>query len=208
MYITAFAQLLRELKTVAGCPDLRRPGVHASAAGLDFSAPPALAYGPPDFGLAPRERIIRRCVTAAMSRASGGVRPSYRKGCDVEQDQTARSSQGAANAATPDSVSRAARVWLSERLHTFWRKAVRTPWRNAGRAIRRAMMATSAGIPVGVDHTTQLAVVPFEGRFPPPLAECTVVEPREYQTRLHPLSRNSATTEACTTSTMSSTLQR
>ena len=102
---------------------------------------------------------------------------------------------GRQNAATPDSVDRAARIWLSERLHTFWRKAVRTPWRNARRAMRRAMTAGSAGIPVSVDHTTQLAVVPYEGRFPPPLAECVVVEPCQYRTRLHPLSVNSTTTE-------------
>ena len=38
--------------------------------------------------------------------------------------------------------------------------------------------------------------MPFEGRFPPPLAQCTVVEPCEYRTKLHPLSVNSTTTEA------------
>jgi len=104
-------------------------------------------------------------------------------------------SRGRQNAATPDSVDRASLLWLSERLHTFWRKAVRTPWRNARRAMRRAMTARSAGIPVSVDYTTQLAVVPYEGRFPPPLAECVVVEPCQYRTRLHPLSLNSTTTE-------------
>jgi capsular polysaccharide biosynthesis protein len=103
--------------------------------------------------------------------------------------------RGRQNSAIPDSVDRAATLWLSERLHMFWRKAVRTPWRNARRAMRRAMTATSAGIPVSVDHTTQLAVVPYEGRFPPPLAECVVVEPCQYRTRLHPLSVNSTTTE-------------
>ena len=100
------------------------------------------------------------------------------------------------SSATPDSVDRASRLWLSERLHTFWRKAVRTPWRNARRAMRRAMTAKSnAGIPVTVDHTTQLAVVPYAGRFPPPLAQCVVVEPCQYRTRLHPLSVNSTTAE-------------
>ena len=99
------------------------------------------------------------------------------------------------NSATPDSVDRATRLWLSKRLHAFWREAVRTPWRNARRAMRRATTSASAGVPVSVDHTTQLAVLPFEGRFPPPLAECVVVEPRQYRTKLHPLSLNSTTTE-------------
>jgi capsular polysaccharide biosynthesis protein len=100
------------------------------------------------------------------------------------------------SSATPDSVDRATRLWLSERLHAFWRKAVRTPWRNARRAMRRAMTAKShAGIPVRVDHTTQLVVVPYAARFPPPLAQCVVVEPRQYRTRLHPLSVNSTTDE-------------
>ena len=62
--------------------------------------------------------------------------------------------------------------------------------------MRRAMTAKSnAGIPVTVDHTTQLAVVPYAGRFPPPLAQCVVVEPCQYRTRLHPQSVNSTTTE-------------
>ncbi len=99
--------------------------------------------------------------------------------------------------ATPDSVDRALRLRLSERLHAFWRKAVRTPWKNARRRFRRAMTANSnAGIPVAVDRTTQLATVPFSGRFPPPLAQCTVVKERQYQVRLHPLSVNSTTTES------------
>ena len=54
---------------------------------------------------------------------------------------------------------------------------------------------SNAGIPVAVDHTTQLAVVPYAGRFPPPLAQCVVVEPCQYRTRLHPLSVNSTTAE-------------
>jgi capsular polysaccharide biosynthesis protein len=100
------------------------------------------------------------------------------------------------NSATPDSVDRAGRLRLSERLHTFWRKAVRTPWRDARRAMRRAMTAKStAGIRVTVDNTTQLAMVPYAGRLPPPLAQCVVVEPCQYRTRLHPLSVNSTTAE-------------
>jgi hypothetical protein len=54
---------------------------------------------------------------------------------------------------------------------------------------------SNAGIPVAVDHATQLAVVPYVGRFPPPLAQCVVVEPCQYRTRLHPLSVNSTTAE-------------
>ena len=41
-----------------------------------------------------------------------------------------------------------------------------------------------------------LPVSPFEGRFPPPLSQCTVVDAADYETRLHPLSVNSTTTEA------------
>ena len=63
------------------------------------------------------------------------------------------------------------------------------------RRLRNARAASASGVPVAVDWTTQLATVPFEGRFPPPLAQCTVVEPCEYRTRLHPLSVNSTTTE-------------
>ncbi len=82
-------------------------------------------------------------------------------------------------------------------MHALWRKAVRTPWKNARRRFRRAMTANSnAGVPVAVDRTTKLAIVPFAGRFPPPLAQCTVVKERRYQARLHPLSVNSTTTES------------
>jgi capsular polysaccharide biosynthesis protein len=103
---------------------------------------------------------------------------------------------GRQNGAAPDSVERSARLRLSERLHTFWRKAVRTPWRNARRSMRRAIAAGSDdGIPVSVDTTTQLPVVPFAGRFPPPLTQCEVVAPRQYRTRLHPLSVNSTKDE-------------
>ena len=81
-------------------------------------------------------------------------------------------------------------------MHEAWRKAVRAPWRNFRGRLRSALAPSKGGIPVSVDETTSLAVVRFEGRIPPPLGECTVVEPREYQTHLHPLSRNSATSEA------------
>jgi len=104
---------------------------------------------------------------------------------------------GRQNSATPDSVERPSRLWLSERMHSFWRKAVRTPWRNTRRSVRRALAAGSdAGIKVSVDTTTQLAVVPFAGRFPPPASQCQVVAPCEYQTRLHRLSVNSTKDES------------
>jgi capsular polysaccharide biosynthesis protein len=98
--------------------------------------------------------------------------------------------------ATPDSVDRPGRLWLSEQMHSFWRKAVRMPWRNARRSMRRALAAGSdAGIRVAVDTTTRLAVVPFAGRLPPPLTQCEVVAPCQYRTRLHPLSVNSTKDE-------------
>ena len=68
--------------------------------------------------------------------------------------------------ATPDSVERPASLWLSESLHTFWRKAVREPWRDTRRSVRRALSGANAGVPVSVDWTTELEVVPFAGRFP------------------------------------------
>ena len=62
--------------------------------------------------------------------------------------------------------------------------------------MRRALAAGSnAGIKVSVDATTQLAVVPFAGRFPPPLTQCEVLAPCQYRTRLHPLSVNSTKDE-------------
>src|SRR5271155_2629502 len=102
---------------------------------------------------------------------------------------------GRQNAATPDSLERPGRLWLSERLHTFWRKAVRTPWRDARRSMRRALSGTNAGVPVSVDWTTELEVVPFAGRFPPPLAQCEVVAPTQFLKQAHPLSVNSTKDE-------------
>jgi capsular polysaccharide biosynthesis protein len=94
-----------------------------------------------------------------------------------------------------DRVENAGLVRVNRSLHTFWRNTVRTPWRNLRRRLRNARAASDSGIPVTVDWTTELATVPYDRRFPPPLAECTVVEPCEYQTRLNPLSVNSTTTE-------------
>ncbi len=94
-----------------------------------------------------------------------------------------------------DSVENAARLRVSRSLHAAWRKAVRIPLKTLRRRLRAAMMAHAPGVPVSLDETTELPSVPFEGRFPPPMTQCTVVEACEYRTRLHPLSVNSTTTE-------------
>jgi capsular polysaccharide biosynthesis protein len=80
---------------------------------------------------------------------------------------------------------------ISRSLHSAWRDAVRTPWRNFRRRLRGAL-TSSAGVPVALDETTTLAAVPFEGRLPPPLTQCEVVAPAQYRTRTHPLSVNSS----------------
>ena len=99
------------------------------------------------------------------------------------------------NAATPDSVARPGRLRLDEGLHALWRKAVRIPWRNARRSMRRALAGPNAGIKVSVDWTTKLEAVSFAGRFPPPHAQCEVVAPLEYQKNAHALSVNSTKDE-------------
>ena len=98
----------------------------------------------------------------------------------------------------PDSVENAARVRVSRSLHWLWREAVRMPLKRfrAPAAAARRPRARTAGCRSSVDWTTELTTVPFDGRFPPPLAQCVVVEPCEYRTKLHPLSVNSTTTEA------------
>jgi capsular polysaccharide biosynthesis protein len=80
---------------------------------------------------------------------------------------------------------------ISRSLHSAWRDAVRTPWRNFRRRLRGALMS-SAGVPVALDETTTLAAAPFEGSLPPPLTQCEVVAPAQYRTRTHPLSVNSS----------------
>jgi len=98
--------------------------------------------------------------------------------------------------ATGGGVENAARARLRRSLHAFWREAVRLPWKKARKRLRDAALTRSgAGVKVAVDETTDLNAVPFEGRFPPPLAQCMVVEPCAYRTKLHPLSVNSTTTE-------------
>ena len=86
-------------------------------------------------------------------------------------------------------------VRLSRSLHAAWRNAVRTPWRNFRRRLRDALPVSSAGVPVALDEATDLTVVPYEGRLPPPLTQCEVVAPCQYQTRMHPLSVNSTNAE-------------
>jgi capsular polysaccharide biosynthesis protein len=86
-------------------------------------------------------------------------------------------------------------VRINRLLHAAWRKAVRAPWKDVRRRLRGALASSSGGIPVSLDETSKLAVVPYEGRLPPPNTQCTVVEACEYRTRLHPLTVNSTTTE-------------
>jgi capsular polysaccharide biosynthesis protein len=89
------------------------------------------------------------------------------------------------------------RVRVSRSLHRFWGKTVRMPLKDLSSRLRIALAAGSAGgQPVSVDHTTVLQTVPFEGRFPPPLSRCVVVEAAQYPTKMHPLSVNSTTSEA------------
>ena len=97
---------------------------------------------------------------------------------------------------SPDNLDNAARARLSRSLHALWRNAVRLPWRKLRKRLRDAALTRSgAGLKVAVDETTELRSVPFDGRFPPALAQCTVVEACEYRTKLHRLSVNSTTTE-------------
>jgi hypothetical protein len=99
---------------------------------------------------------------------------------------------GRQTSAAPYSVVSATRLRISRSLHAFWRESVRTPWKNFRRRWRSARAAKSGlGVRVEVDETTELALVPFAGRMPPPMSQCTVVEARQYPVRLHPLSQNS-----------------
>ena len=80
-------------------------------------------------------------------------------------------------------------------MHAAWRDAVRTPWRNFRRRLRDALPVSSEGVPVALDEATDLKVVPYEGGLPPPLSQCEVIAPCQYQTRMHPLSVNSTNAE-------------
>ena len=86
-------------------------------------------------------------------------------------------------------------VRISRSLHGAWRDAVRTPWRNLRRRLRDALAPPGGGVPVALDETTDLTVVPYEGRLPPPAAQCQVVAAAQYRTRTHPLSVNSSDDE-------------
>jgi capsular polysaccharide biosynthesis protein len=99
------------------------------------------------------------------------------------------------NAVARDRIENEKVVRLNRLLHAAWRDAVRTPWRNLRRRLRDALPASSDGVPVALDETTNLTAVPYEGRLPPPLSRCEVVAPAQYQTRLHPLSVNSTNAE-------------
>ena len=79
-------------------------------------------------------------------------------------------------------------VRINRSLHAAWRDAVRAPLRNFRRRLRNALPSSSAGVPVSLDETTHLTAAPYEGRLPPPLAQCEVVPPCEYRTQTHPLS--------------------
>jgi len=104
---------------------------------------------------------------------------------------------GRRTSATSESVENATRMRLSRSLHGLWRKAVRGPLKTLRARLRSAAAARAkGGLPVSVDWETELAVVPFEGRLPPPHAQCSVIEATRYPTRLHPLTVNSTTTEA------------
>jgi hypothetical protein len=104
---------------------------------------------------------------------------------------------GRRNSVSSDSVENLALMRLSRSLHGLWRVGVRTPLRTLRARLRSAKAArATGGVPVTVDWTTALTVVPFEGQLPPPLAQSTVVEATQYRTKLHPLTVNSTTTES------------
>jgi capsular polysaccharide biosynthesis protein len=99
------------------------------------------------------------------------------------------------NGVARDRIENEKLVRLNRSLHAAWRDAVRTPWRNLRRRLRDALPVSSEGVPVALDEATNLTVVPYEGRLAPPLSQCEVVAPAQYQTRLHPLSVNSTNAE-------------
>ena len=111
----------------------------------------------------------------------------------LEQDPDLLDSQRSSVAR--DRIENEKLVRLNRSLHAAWRDAIRTPLRNFRRRVRDALPVSSEGVRVGVDETTKLASVPYEGRLPPPLSQCEVVASAQYQTRLHPLSVNSANAE-------------
>ncbi|MBV9909329.1 MAG: glycosyltransferase family 61 protein [Hyphomicrobiales bacterium] len=99
------------------------------------------------------------------------------------------------NGVARDRIENETLVRLNRSLHAAWRDAVRTPWRNLRRRVRDALPVSNEGVPVALDETTNLTVVPYEDRLPPPLSQCEAIAPAQYQTQLHPLSVNSTDTE-------------
>jgi capsular polysaccharide biosynthesis protein len=99
------------------------------------------------------------------------------------------------NGVARDRIENEKLVRFNRSLHAAWRDAVRTPWRDLRRRLRDALPVSSEGVPVALDEATKLTIVPYEGRSPPPLSQCEVVAPAQYQTRLHPLSVNSTNAE-------------
>jgi capsular polysaccharide biosynthesis protein len=92
--------------------------------------------------------------------------------------------------AARDLVENEKLVRMSRSLHAAWRNAVGAPWRNFRRRLRGAL-TSSEGVPIALDETTKLRVVPYEGRLPPPRTQCEVVAAAQYRTRMHPLIVNS-----------------
>ena len=99
------------------------------------------------------------------------------------------------NGVARDRIENEKLVRLNRSLHAAWRDGVRTPWRNLRRRLRDALPASSEGVPIALDEATNLTVIAYEECLPPPLSQCEVVAPAQYQTRLHPLSVNSTNAE-------------
>jgi len=110
-------------------------------------------------------------------------------GADRDLSDTQRSS------VARDRIENEKLVRINRSLHAAWRDAVRTPLRNFRRRLRDALPVAGDGVRVALDERTNLTVLPYEGRLPPALSQCEVVAAARYQTRLHPLSVNSANAE-------------
>ena len=93
--------------------------------------------------------------------------------------------------AARDLVENEKLVRISRSLHTAWRNAVRTPWRNFRRRLRGALHHPAREFRSLSTRRPIVKAAPFEGRLPPPLTQCEVVAPVQYRTRMHPLSVNS-----------------
>ena len=121
--------------------------------------------------------------------AGSGIDPRLKRASHpslLEQDLDLSDTQRSGVARGPIENERLVRINRS--LHAAWRDAVRTPSADLRRRLRNALPASSEGVPVALDETTNLTVVPYEGGLPRPLAQCEVVAPCKYHTRTHPLS--------------------